>query len=209
MKIVFRVGPNAVCNFYDCILFFYFTFWHLWPLSQIFKVTKYFRLIAIVNLVYIIVFTLHIFNFWRGSKSANGGPNLLVDLDPRGSISTSRFGPGGPNLLVDMDRGSKSTGVQINRDTGMAIHTCLVTYIYLVTYTIYVRPNLVVLVFVRPNSSYVRPKLEVIGHLNVLSSQIFICSPAAKCEKIWAKWISACRVMMIIGFARKSIFSSE
>ena len=32
-----------------------------------------------------------------------------VDLDPR-SISTSRFGPPGPNLLVDMDpRGSKST----------------------------------------------------------------------------------------------------
>ena len=56
----------------------------------------------------------------------------------------------------------------------MAIHTCLVTYIYLVTYTIYVRPNLVLLVFVRPNLSYVRPKLEVIGQM---SSQIFICNP--------------------------------
>ena len=34
-----------------------------------------------------------------------------VDLDPR-SISTSRFGPPGPNLLVDMDpRGSKSTSI--------------------------------------------------------------------------------------------------
>jgi hypothetical protein len=32
-----------------------------------------------------------------------------VDLDPR-SISTSRYGPPGPNLLADMDpRGSKST----------------------------------------------------------------------------------------------------
>jgi hypothetical protein len=34
-------------------------------------------------------------------------------------MSTSRFGPGGPYLLVDMDRGSKSTGVQINWDTGI------------------------------------------------------------------------------------------
>jgi hypothetical protein len=58
MKIVFRVDPNAVCNFYHCILFYVF-----WPLSQIFKVIKYFRLIPIMNLVYIIVFTLHIFHF--------------------------------------------------------------------------------------------------------------------------------------------------
>jgi hypothetical protein len=57
MKIVFRVDPNAVCNFYHCILFFRV------PLSQIFKVIKYFRLIPIMNLVYIIVFTLHIFHF--------------------------------------------------------------------------------------------------------------------------------------------------
>jgi hypothetical protein len=46
----------------------------------------------------------------------------------------------------------------------MAIHTRLVTYIYLVTY--YVRLNLVMLVFVRPNSSYVRPKLKVIGQMS-------------------------------------------
>jgi hypothetical protein len=56
---------------------------------------------------------------------------------------------------------------------GMAIHTCLVTYIYLVTYTIYVRPNLVVLVFVRPNSSYVRPKLEVIGQMSCQVKYLF------------------------------------
>ena len=55
----------------------------------------------------------------------------------------------------------------------MAIHTCLVTYIYLVTYTIYVRPNLVVLVFVRPNSSYVRPKLEVIGQMSCQVKYLF------------------------------------
>ena len=49
------------------------------------------------------------------SKSAEGGPNLLADLDrrgpyplvdvDRGSISASGFGPGGPNL-----GGSKSAG---------------------------------------------------------------------------------------------------
>jgi hypothetical protein len=55
----------------------------------------------------------------------------------------------------------------------MAIHTCLVTYIYLVMYTIYVRPNLVVLVFVQPNSSYVRPKLEVIGQMSYQVKYLF------------------------------------
>jgi hypothetical protein len=126
MKIVFRVDPNAVCNFYDCILIFYFTFCGLYHKNLKWLNTS--DRIAIMNLVYIIVFTLHIFNFWRGSKSANGGPYLLVDLDPRGSISTSRFGPGGPNLLVDMDRGSKSTGVQINWDTGLKCHPGLKSY---------------------------------------------------------------------------------
>ena len=72
-----------------------------------------------INLVYIIVSTLHIFNFWRGSKSANGGPYFTSRFaPPPGFISARRFGPGGPYLLVDMDRGSKSTGVQINWDTG-------------------------------------------------------------------------------------------
>ena len=59
----------------------------------------------------------------------------------------------------------------------MAIHTCLVTYIYLVTCTVYVRPKLVVLVFVRPNSSYVPPKLKVIGQVKYLfAALITICS---------------------------------
>ena len=48
---------------------------------------------------------------WYDRSLHTGVP---VDLDPRRfgpqSISTSRFGPPGPNLLVDMDpRGSKST----------------------------------------------------------------------------------------------------
>ena len=56
-----------------------------------------------------------------GSKFAEWGPNPLVDMDgmdPGGPYLLSRFGPGSPYLLVDMDRGSKSTGVQINWDTG-------------------------------------------------------------------------------------------
>ena len=48
----------------------------------------------------------------------------------------------------------------------MAIHTCLVTYIYLVTY-------IVVLVFVLPNSSYVRPKLKVIGQMSCQVKYLF------------------------------------
>jgi hypothetical protein len=40
-------------------------------------------------------------------------------------------------------------------------------------YTIYVRPNLVVLVFVQPNSSYVRPKLEVIGQMSYQVKYLF------------------------------------
>jgi hypothetical protein len=61
----------------------------------------------------------------------------------------------------------------------MAIHTCLVTYIYLVTYMYimtYICPtkfNLVVLVFVRPNSSYVRPKLKVIGQMSCQVKYLF------------------------------------
>jgi hypothetical protein len=38
---------------------------------------------------------------------------------------------------------------------------------------IYVRPNLVVLVFVRPNSSYVRPKLKVIGQMSCQVKYLF------------------------------------
>jgi hypothetical protein len=41
----------------------------------------------------------------------------------------------------------------------------LVSWLIYILWRIYVRPNLVVLVFVRPNSSYVRPKLKVIGQM--------------------------------------------
>ena len=99
-----RVSCRSKCCMQFLWLYSIFLFYVLWPLSQIFKVTKYFRLIAIMNLVYIIVFTLHIFNFWRGSKSANGGPYLLVDLDPRGPYPLVDLDPGvqiygGPNQL--------------------------------------------------------------------------------------------------------------
>jgi hypothetical protein len=33
-----------------------------------------------INLVYIIVFTLHIFNFWRGVQIRQRGPYLLEDI---------------------------------------------------------------------------------------------------------------------------------
>jgi hypothetical protein len=69
------------------------------------KVIKYFILIAIMNLVYIIVFTLHMFNFWSHIYLTFEG----VQIRQQGSIYTSRFGP----------RGSKSTEVQINCNTGM------------------------------------------------------------------------------------------
>ena len=49
----------------------------------------------------------------RGVQIRERGPNPLADLDPRGSISASGFGPGGPYPLADMDR-----GVQIRWDTG-------------------------------------------------------------------------------------------
>jgi hypothetical protein len=45
-------------------------------------------------------------------------------------------------------------------------------YIYIL-WRIYVRPNLVVLVFVRPNSSYVRPKLKVIGQMSCQVKYLF------------------------------------
>ena len=35
--------------------------------------------------------------FVGGSKFAKGGPNPLANMDSRGSISASGFGPGGPN----------------------------------------------------------------------------------------------------------------
>ena len=52
-------------------------------------------------------------------------------------------------------------------------------YIYLVTYTVYVRPNLVVLVFVRPNSNYVRPKLKVIGQMSCQVKYLFVALESA------------------------------
>ena len=50
---------------------------------------------------------MFLLSFVKGSKSAEGGPNPLADMDPGGpiplgiggSISASGFGPGGPNPL--------------------------------------------------------------------------------------------------------------
>ena len=49
--------------------------------------------------------------FVGGSKFAKGGPNPLANMDSRGSISASGFGPGDTYPLADLDRGSKSRGV--------------------------------------------------------------------------------------------------
>ena len=43
--------------------------------------------------------------FVGGSKLAKGGPNTLANMDSRGSISASGFGPGGTYPLADLDRG--------------------------------------------------------------------------------------------------------
>ena len=42
---------------------------------------------------------MFLLSFVKGSKSAEGGPNPLADMDP-----------GGPNPLADMDRGSNPRG---------------------------------------------------------------------------------------------------
>ena len=60
--------------------------------------------------------------FVGGSKFAKGGPNLLANMDSRGSISASGFGPGGPN-----PGGSKSarTPAYFSRALCLSGFTCL------------------------------------------------------------------------------------
>jgi hypothetical protein len=49
---------------------------------------------------------------------------------------------------------------------------------------IYVRPNLVMLVFVRPNSSYVRPKLKVIGQMSCQVKYLFAALLVLRVDEI-------------------------
>jgi hypothetical protein len=49
----------------------------------------------------------------------------------------------------------------------------LVWWLICILWRIYVRPNLVVLVFVRPNSSYVQPELKVIGQMSCQVKYLF------------------------------------
>ena len=122
MKIVFRVDPNAVCKFYQCILFFYFTFCGLYHkyLDKILQIDRYYEF-GLCKLLYSHYIYL---TFEGGSKSAKGGPYLLVDLDPRGSISTSRFGPGSKSTSGYEPPGVQIYGVQINWDTGLIRCAC-------------------------------------------------------------------------------------
>ena len=48
---------------------------------------------------------MFLLSFVKGSKSAEGGPNPLADMDRGGSISASGYGPGGPYPQADLDRG--------------------------------------------------------------------------------------------------------
>jgi hypothetical protein len=64
----------------------------------------------------------------------------------------------------------------------------LVSWLVYILCGIYVRPNLVVLVFVRPNLSYVRPKLKVIGQMSCQVKYLFAAlnSYSANSSRIWA-----------------------
>jgi hypothetical protein len=62
----------------------------------------------------------------------------------------------------------------------------LVSWLIYILWRIYVRPNLVILVFVRPNSSYVRPKLKVIGQMSCQVKYLFAALwHDFKCIDIW------------------------
>ena len=48
---------------------------------------------------------MFLLSFDKGSKSAEGGPSPLADMDRGGSKSASGYGPGGSYPLADLDRG--------------------------------------------------------------------------------------------------------
>ena len=48
--------------------------------------------------------------FDGGVEIREGGPNPLANMDSRGSLSASGFGPGGPYPLADLDRGGPNQG---------------------------------------------------------------------------------------------------
>jgi hypothetical protein len=64
----------------------------------------------------------------------------------------------------------------------------LVSWLLYILWRIYVRPNFVMLVFVRLNSSYVRPKLKVIGQMSCQVKYLFAALPTIS-TKI-QPWIS-------------------
>ena len=47
---------------------------------------------------------MFLLSFVKGSKSAEGGPNPLADMDP-GGPNPLGYGPGGPYPLAHLDRG--------------------------------------------------------------------------------------------------------
>ena len=48
---------------------------------------------------------MFLLSFVKGSKSAEGGPNPLADMDPGGPNPLADMDRGGPYPLADLDRG--------------------------------------------------------------------------------------------------------
>ena len=60
-------------------------------------------------------------NFVKGSKSVEGGPNPLADMDRGGFKSASGYGPEGPYPLADLDRGGPILGGSKSARTPVSI----------------------------------------------------------------------------------------
>jgi hypothetical protein len=73
----------------------------------------------------------------------------------------------------------------------------LVSWLIYILWRIYVRPNLVMLVFVRPSSSYVRPKLKVIGQMSCQVKYLFAalkprCLQSVTEKRLWVTGYEFC-----------------
>jgi hypothetical protein len=62
-------------------LYSIFVFYFLWPLSQIFNVIKYFRLIAIMNLVHILLCSHYIYFTFEGGGGPNPPTGVQINCD--------------------------------------------------------------------------------------------------------------------------------
>ena len=67
---------------------------------------------------------MFLLNFVKGSKSAEGGPNPLADID-RGSISANGFGPGDP--ILGGSKSARTAAADILRQ-GRKLQAAYITY---------------------------------------------------------------------------------